>query len=658
MIDRIVINNFRSIKELVFDFRYNNESIVCLLGKNGSGKSNISKAILYFWEHLCDDYSSTNVCDSINPYNQTAEITISFDISMLRRKAQNNSKLENDIHYIDKTLSKDSFWGRVNNIEIKMIQNRNGRIEWQKCDKKIRKIIKSCFPVYYIDTRSLDLYKWEKIWNIITDISMTKPKLSEQQIIDSLNDTFEKIFGSKYLEVEKTLSGIFEKQKISFDKYHFDSKYKSAFAMRFGGNIFQFDKMNLDFYSDGTNSYKYLLLFLELVSKVTSFSSKYPIILLDEPEMGMHPSYISEFVTCVCCCIPKNALLLLNTHSPELIKNLIKSVSDNIDTANVSLYHVYYYSLYTSIKKMNLNFLFENKNILTLNETECYFYDAIVYVEGKTEMQLFNNRYLKLLFPKLKQICFYLSGSDEVNLRSVSVKNINLGTRFKFLVDIDKIIEYNKDDSAFAVKTKGRINPLANLDKIQRLNYCYYKKKSSRKKEYINTIQELIKKEYTYKAGTHYIENDDFNELMKAIIAYCKSENVIVNWSTIEGELITYENIEKFIMFLSSCDISKHKKSQHDEICEYKDYKEKYSLILAEMNGKTEIQEGTKKNRVQYRGNDIVKDLLDKKTSGWVSAWLEFYYENYLVGEDDKRRVFEKDFPSLYKSLQIIENMV
>ena len=243
-------------------------------------------------------------------------------------------------------------------------------------------------------------------------------------------------------------------------------------------------------------------------------------------------------------------------------------------------------------------------------------------------------------------------------MRNVSVENVNLGTRFKFLVDIDKIIEYNKDDSAFAVKTKGRINPLANLDKIQRLNYCYYKKKSSRKKEYINTIQELIKKEYTYKAGTHYIENDDFNELMKAIIAYCKSENVIVNWSTIEGELITYENIEKFIMFLSSCDISKHKKSQHDEICEIQDYKEKYSLILAEMNGKTEIQEGTKKNRVQYRGNDIVKDLLDKKTSGWVSAWLEFYYENYLVGEDDKRRVFEKDFPSLYKSLQIIENMV
>ncbi|SHM39506.1 retron Eco8 family effector endonuclease [Ruminococcus flavefaciens] len=658
MIEKIIIKNFKSIKDVTFDFRDNHENILCLLGKNGSGKTNITKAILYFWEHLCDDFSSNSICDSVNPYNQTAEITVSFDISLLRRKAQNNSKLKEEIDYIDKKIGGDSFLNPVNSIEIKMIQNKNGNIIWSDADYNIRKTIKKCFPVYLINTRSLDIYTWEKIWNIISDISMTKPKVSDTEIIDSLNLVFEKIFGSKYLDVEKALSEIFEKQKISFDKYHFDSKFKSAFAMRFGGNIFQFDKMSLDFYSEGTNSYKYLLLFLELVSKVTAFSSKYPIILLDEPEIGMHPNYIYEFVRCVCDNIPGNALLFMNTHSPELIKDIIKTISDTGNTNSFSLYQVSYNKRYSIMRKMNTKFLFINKEIISLNETECYFYDAIVYVEGKTEMQLFNNYYLRLVFPKLRQVCFYLSGSDNVNLQNVSVENINLGSKFKFLVDMDKIISYNKTSERFVKKTRETISPLIDESKLKRLNYGYYENKPISKKQCIDKIELLLKNKYTYKKNTHYIEDNDFSELMKMILWYCRNENCIVNWSTIEGELITYENIDKFILFLNGKSISKNKVTQHNGICKIADYKEKTVLILAEMNGKTETQEGTKNSKVQYQGNDLQKDLLDKKTSGWVGEWLEYYYKNYLYGKIDQRVIFEKDFPSLYKTLQIIENMV
>lgn len=655
MIKKIEIKNFRSIKELIFDFRDVNKNIVCLLGKNGSGKSNITKAILYFWEHLCEEHSSISVCDSINPYNQTAEIAITFDISLLRNKATYNSKLNDDIEYIDEVFGHSE---AVKSVTIKMIQNRKGNIFWQKCDKRVRKIIKSCFPVYYINTRALDIYTWEKIWSIISDISVTKPKLTETEMIASLNETFEKTFGSKYLEVEKAVSEIFDEQKITFDKYHFDSKYKSAFAMRFGGNKFQFDNMSLDFYSDGTNSYKYLMLFLKLVSKLHLFSSKYPIILLDEPEIGMHPNYIFEFVRCVCDCIPQNALLFMNTHSPELIKDIVKNISDRQNTEIISLYHVYYYRLYTLSKQMNLNFLLENKDIITLNETDCYFYDAIVYVEGKTEMQLFNNYYLRLLFPKLRQVCFYLSGSDDVNLKIVSVENINLGTNYKFLVDMDKIITYKKDKCLFEVKTKGWINPLSDERKIKKLEYRFYSKKSFQKKETLCSIKMLLKKNYTYKNGTHYIEEDDFNKMIKSIISYCQSDNVIVNWTTIEGELITYENIDKFISFLNTMNIHTDKKIQHDKICSISDHKEKCVLIMSELNGKTETQEGSKKDKVKFNGEDLICGLLNKKTSGWVSDWMEYYYKYFLEGKDDKRSVFQKDFPSLYKTLQIIESMV
>lgn len=654
MILRIEIKNFKSIKNVTFDFQDNHESIICLLGKNGSGKSNIVKAIKYFWDHLEDDFSSTSVCDNINPYNQTAEISITFNIKKIRYKSQKNEKLMDDMDYLDELFSDGDFLNPVNIIELRMIQDKKGNILWQVNDKRVRRMIKSFFPVYFINTRALDIFTWEKIWGIISDISMTKPKKSEIEIVEILNDTFESIFGSKYLEVEKALNEIFERQKISFDKYHFDSKFKSAFAMRFGGNIFQFDSMNLDFYSDGTNSYKYLLLFLELVSQLTSFSSKYPIILLDEPEIGMHPHFISEFVRCVCDKIPGNALLFMNTHSPELIKDITKSISDTGNNSIFMLYQVYYQRLYTYLRKMRSQFLIENKDIITLNETDCYFYDAIVYVEGKTEFQLFNSYYLRLIFPKLNQVCFYLSGSDSVNLKLVSAEILNLGTRYKFLLDMDKIISYN--NQKFVFKERNTNNPLKDDRKTRSLNYQYYNEKGFKTKECFNRIETLLQKQYDYGPGVHYIEDDDFNELMNSIISYCKSENVIVNWSTIEGELITYENIEKFIEFLNSNRICNKKLSQHNAICSISDDKEKTILILAEMNGKTELQEGSNKKRVKMNGTEI--ETLFGKTSGWVNDWMEYYYKNYIAKHDNPKLIFKNDFPSLYRTLQIIENMV
>lgn len=657
MITKIEINNFKSIKNATFDFRENHESIVCLLGKNGSGKSNIIKAILYFWEHLCDDYSSINICDNINPYNQKAEIAITYDLELIRVKAKYNEKLKSDIDYLEKSFSGETNFFMVNSIEMKMMQNKKGKISWTVQDIRVRRIIKSLFPIYFINTRALDIFTWDKIWGVISDLSVTKPKKSESEAADILNDAFENIFGKKYGDVEKILSEIFKQQKISLDKYHFDSKFKSAFAMRFGGTSFQFDSMNLEFYSDGTNSYKYLLLFLELVSKLTIFSSKYPVILLDEPEIGMHPYYISNFVRFVCENIPKNALLFVNTHSPELIKDLSKSVSDTGNTSIFLLYQVYYQRLYTYLRKMNSKFLLENKDIITLNETDCYFYDAIVYVEGKTESQLFNNCYLRKLFPKLRMVNFYVCGSDDVNLQLVSAENMNLGTKYKFLVDIDKIISYN--NGSFHLKTKSDINPLTNETRISRLKYQYYNRRAFPKEEYVNHIKDLLKMSYKYKIGAHYIEDDNFNELMVSIISYCKTENVIVNWSTIEGELITYENIDKFILFLQNVGISKNKINQHTNICNVADNKEKTVLVLAEMNGRTEIQEGSSKHPVKINSTTKVESgLIGKKTSGWVNSWMEYYYNNYLEGKDNPRSIFKNDFPSLYRTLQIVESMV
>lgn len=67
MIKQIVIENFKSIKYASFNF-HNKQDIVCLIGKNGSGKSNIFKAIKYYFDNINKPYSEEKIIDNNNPY--------------------------------------------------------------------------------------------------------------------------------------------------------------------------------------------------------------------------------------------------------------------------------------------------------------------------------------------------------------------------------------------------------------------------------------------------------------------------------------------------------------------------------------------------------------------------------------------------------------
>ena len=50
----------------------------------------------------------------------------------------------------------------------------------------------------------------------------------------------------------------------------------------------------LDYYSTGTNTVKYLELLLRAIDAISKSKLKEPIILLDEPEISLHPRLIDE----------------------------------------------------------------------------------------------------------------------------------------------------------------------------------------------------------------------------------------------------------------------------------------------------------------------------------------------------------------------------
>ena len=59
-----------------------------------------------------------------------------------------------------------------------------------------------------------------------------------------------------------------------------------------------------------------------------------------------------------------------------------------------------------------------------------YFSRGILFVEGETELELFSNPYIKILFPKLKEIDVFKAMSDEPILNIMNPKLVNTHTPY------------------------------------------------------------------------------------------------------------------------------------------------------------------------------------------------------------------------------------
>ena len=475
MIRRIYIENFKSLQKVSFDFE-EHTNIVCLVGKNGAGKSNIFRALTYLYDHIDKSFSEDNIIDNSNPYIQKCVISISFDLHILKSKVKYNPELADRYNDLSEYVSKDN----NNVIKLKMTQYKNGTIDFNISDKKVRETIKNAYPIYYFDTRRLDIYTWDRIWEIINDLSSATTKKNASEYNQIIDKAFTDIYGQKYVSSKERIESIFENVGISLDHYHFGSRYSNAFSVRFGGEKFLFEGKPLTYYSDGTNSNKYLSLIISLISQISDISYKYPIILLDEPEIGLHNEYIYEFTQKVIKDVGRKAFLFIGTHSPKLIETFVNS------KANFYIYRVSKYKLHSSIHKMNLLWLIESTHKATIRETECYFYDYLAYVEGETEIQLFSHPVIKELFKKIRNIHFYSFNSNNQLLKTVRSDSLNLGIPYKIIVDMDKILIHIPEDSKkphpnehFKLKSDNYINPLTNKHCLSANRFNFYNDKNS-----------------------------------------------------------------------------------------------------------------------------------------------------------------------------------
>jgi hypothetical protein len=297
-----------------------------------------------------------------------------------------------------------------------------------------------------------------------------------------------------------------------------------------------------------------------------------------------------------------------------------------------------------------------------------YFSRGILFVEGATELELFSNPYIRILFPKLKKVDVFEAVSDKPILNIMNPKLTNTQTPYICLIDMDKAIRYDKKKKRFSLINEYFASNSKECfqyrNKHQSEPYLYYQRK------HINAMQRALHVHYYMP----FLSCDDpnYHAFVSAVHQYLLSYNVFSFSTTIEGALINKHTVDFALDFLR-----KEKKT-----CNFNDFKkywdslqktDQINVLRIVFNGKSDLLKTWKelsKGIAADKKLILEKAMIGGKTSGWVSDYLDTFFQSvfqiegafsekafrkYLENEDHLKstlREFENNFPELYSLIE------
>lgn len=673
---RVKIQNFKSIKNTVIALK----NLSLMIGENGAGKTNILEAIEYFYANLTSSNLRTDIFDLNNPFSNEVRITLYFDFSEFVKisKAQTdadinwflNSESDTEINhqkyngYYKKIISLANA-AQEKILSVQLVQIKGKGIKWNYAYED-RLIFKSLFPLFFIDTRNLDVEKWDYVWDVLGElckVSYAERKEIERKIAVLLSSE------SKEMPRKvKRINDIFFEAGVSIKPDTSKEFASTLIKLYLSGRAINQNGKKLDYYSTGTNTVKYLELLLRAIDAISKSKLKEPIILLDEPEISLHPRLIDELSDALISTNSKMSILL-STHSSRLTKNLIISAEE------IALYDVRLTEKYSTAYKMKLfpQYSPTSTTRVTDDHVNSYFSRSILFVEGESELELFSNRIFRELFPKIKYLDIYQAMSDLPILAIMHPQKANSSIPYICLVDMDKAI-------AFDIKTKKYT-----------LKREYFKDKSKEPFQYYNKHQtgqhiyhqRLRINAMVQKLHIHYFlpfwSTKDLNHyaLQDAIHDYLLNYNIFTLSTTIEGALINENTLDYALGFLKS----KTSSAVYEVFINYLNGIHRTDQLNATrviFNGKSDLWQTPAQIRKSAPEN--VRKILDdtsigKKTSGWFSKYIEGFYAHEM-GDDEFsinrfRRylkvpeqyelainTFQKNFPELFDLFNRICDMI
>ncbi|MCX8074227.1 MAG: retron Eco8 family effector endonuclease [Clostridia bacterium] len=615
----IKIKNFKSLKNIDLDM----SCINCLIGENGTGKSNILKSVAYFYQNLTTTNFDNSIIDRDNPFSDYAEISLTYDFNRILMIATKREKTDENLNVFFKNIfSFNTNYISTDGLSVVTFrQYKKGRMHYWNVPFEFRLILKNIFPIYFINSRHIDLTNWEDIWHIIGDLS----KIQESQLPNNIIEAFTNAYGYKHHEILQYIKNLFKNNDIYINQFTPKQRGASIYQLQLGGNKFKFQDESLDYYSDGSNSYNYLKLLISLVNNISPKKVKEPLLVIDEPETGLHPRLIDNLANAINSIVLPSKILV-STHSSRMVKNLLSNNS------NCTMHHTSIDNNYTNVEKMQGVTDYKQNIKVSEKEASFYFSSGIVFVEGVTEMELFTNGHLLSIFSFLKNIDFYSYDSDNVKLRIVHPDEKKVKIPYMLILDLDKIIKYDKASKSFSFTDDSFVNPLVNK-KIELKEKYYY---TDRRKKTLYLRRRIIglKKNCKFYSDKYwgYIKSDYYSTFRGLIKEYCQEYNVFPLSTTVEGLLINKDNHSIVKEWLLT------EKNPDDinaiyNFIESDDYRTTVLRLIH--SGKYDnltsiIDEGSIYNRNTLDIYRRIKNIQSSKTSGWINRFLDYFFDKYI----------------------------
>jgi predicted ATP-dependent endonuclease of OLD family len=580
-IKSVKIKNLLSFENVTLD---NFADLNCIIGQNNTGKSNLLQLLKYYYIKLDNKQALPPRLNS--SYSASGSISVTYDLTRLKRITAKHSTNPyfNHIRHTLFSSPNPFLFKNMNNLvqteknypntefTLTLIVNSDESVKWLTNNQDKKDIINRVFPFFYVDTRHIDLYDWGKLWGLISQLKFINASgLKREELVNFIDERISersnsyKDYVNKIADITKTTQYSYQQLVLNYVKVGLE------------GHTFNIDGELLEYQSDGTNSHKYIELTIHLLVALTRREFIHPMLYIDEPELGLHPKRNEALVERLYDIYDSfkkrkntfekgryqtpNPTILLSTHSPNIVKTVIKLFPFE---GEHKVFH-FSKSKASSTKVSVMNSVYSDKRFLNCfsdNEARLFFSNFILFVEGATEIELFRNFNLLKKFPKLKLIDVY--ETDGVALKAISPSFSNLAIPYLVLLDGDDILDINIQPNDALIKIDNSKFDFLSLNK--KLGFAFPNSADARQKKVVRQIIAFDNKKITMKKNKADFQSLKLETLFNLINKTLLRHNYYAPSTTIEGSLINVETLPLFKKWLLKVIIRDSKVGGNGEI--------------------------------------------------------------------------------------------
>jgi predicted ATP-dependent endonuclease of OLD family len=436
----IIVKQFLNLNNFKLKLIKNGINIV--VGENNTGKTKLLDYIYYKneeWDRLNENYSS-------NLYKRLP-LFFRFTVYAPNSKYSSEEKRLGDIEFFYILY----YFDLMSSLSL--------AIEKAKEEKEIKKEVK----FENIKSRSCKIYYTERNLEENTRLlkSVVMKELGETKKVEPLTLNYEDEEGNFSLDIDYGIRGSNPGMKTSHSFFELGSgllKYSSLKSLI--KQILEKYKIE-DEETNKLGSFRY-----------SRSEIRVPILLIDEPELLLHPFLKTEIASLIKELEENNVTTIMTTHSPAFLSHFIHNKKLNLITIrkdkNSKLFPpLYFWKLTKRIEgkikeeysefarpneKIEDAHFYKNKWRRLLNEytLKMFFSKNVLFVEGMVEYILFNNILREIMDKELSDIeIIPIFGKFHYIFFEGIAKR--LGLNYWFLLDDDRKID-EEGNSKWAVK--------------------------------------------------------------------------------------------------------------------------------------------------------------------------------------------------------------